>query len=78
MTVLCFYVLCVFCLNLCLCAMYLPGASGGQKTWRSEKDMGSSETGVTEDPEMLCGCWESNPCPQKGQQVLLTAEPTLP
>lgn len=72
-----FLCVCVFCLNLCLCAMYLPGTSGGQKTRRSEKDMGSSETGVTEDPETLYGCWQSNPGPQKEQQELLTAEPTL-
>lgn len=57
--------------------MYLPGVSGGQKTWRSEKDMGSSETGVTEDPEMLCRYWESKPGPQKEQQVLLCAEPAF-
>lgn len=35
------------------------------KDRRSEKDMGSLETGVTEDPETLYGCWESNPGPQK-------------
>lgn len=50
--------------------------------WRTKdpevrKDMGSSETGVTEDPETRYGCWESNPCPQKEQQVLLTAEQSL-
>lgn len=69
--------MCVFCLNLCLCVMCLPGASGGQKTWRTEKDMGSSETRVTEDPEMPCKCWESNSGPQKEQQVLLGTGQTL-
>lgn len=46
-------------------------------TWRTEKDMGSSETRVTEDPEMPCKCWESNSGPQKEQQVLLGTGQTL-
>ena len=27
--------------------------------------------------ELLCGCWELNPCPLQEQPVLLTTEPPL-
>jgi hypothetical protein len=30
-------------------------------------------TGVADSCERLCGCWESNPGPQEGQSVFLTA-----
>jgi hypothetical protein len=36
----------------------------------------SSGTGVTDNCELLCGCWELNSAPLEEQPVLLTAEPS--
>jgi hypothetical protein len=42
-----------------------------------EAEFQSSETGVTEGCERLCGCWELNLDLLKTQSVLLTTEPSL-
>jgi len=39
--------------------------------------VGSSGTGVTDDCELSCGCWELNLRPLVEQPMLLTAEPSL-
>lgn len=41
---------------------------------RPEEGIGSPGTGVTDDWESPCGCWESNPVPLVEQQVFLTAQ----
>lgn len=42
----------------------------GWYLWRPEESVRSSGKGVTEGYESLCGCWELNPDPLQGQQVL--------
>ena len=37
----------------------------------------SSQAGVTDGREPLCGCWESNPVPLEEQPVLLVTEPSF-
>lgn len=37
----------------------------------------SSQAGVTDGREPLCGCWESNPVPLEDQPGLLVTEPSL-
>ena len=46
---------------------------------RSEtrRGIGSPGTRVTDGGEPPCGCWEPNPGPLRGQQVLLNTEPSL-
>jgi hypothetical protein len=48
-----------------------------QYPWRLKEDVGSSGTGVTDNCELPCGCWDSNPDSLKKQQVLLTTKPSL-
>jgi hypothetical protein len=40
-----------------MCTTYM------QETQMSEKDIGSSGTGVPDGSELQCGCWELNPSP---------------
>lgn len=42
-----------------------------------EEDIRCSGTGVADDCELLCGCWESNPGPLEEQPVVLATEPSL-
>ena len=41
---------------------------------RSEEEVGSSGTGVTDGCELPCGCWEPNSGPLEEQAVPLSAE----
>jgi hypothetical protein len=43
-------------------------------TW---EDVRFPETGVTDNCQLPCGCWELNLGPLEEQLVLLTAEPSL-
>ena len=45
--------------------------------WTPEGGVGFPGTGVTDGCQLPFVFWESNPGPQKEQQVLLTAEPSL-
>lgn len=53
---------CVLCLYVCLYNTYMAGTMTGQKRW------------ATEDSELPCGLWESNPDPfdEDEKKVLLT------
>lgn len=44
---------------------------------KSEEDVRSSGTGITERCDSPCGCWELNPDPLAEQPVLLMAESSL-
>lgn len=45
--------------------------------WRSDKDIRSSATGITDSCESPCECWELKPGPCKTNKCSLTAEPPL-
>ena len=55
-----------------LCVTRVPGAHLGQKRLADP-----AGTGVVDDRELPCGCWESNLEPLEEQPVLLTTEPSL-
>jgi hypothetical protein len=64
------------CLSVCLCAQR------GQKREKKEKkktneDVKSPGTGVIDNYELSCGCWELNLSPLEEQPALLTTEPSL-
>lgn len=50
-----FFIVWVFCLHVCLCIICVSGS-----LWVTEKDIKSPGTGVRDDCEPLCGCWELN------------------
>lgn len=43
---------------------------------RPEVGMPSPGTGITEDYELLCDCWDPNLDPLQEQQMILTSEPS--
>lgn len=56
---------------------YMSLYHGVQGPHGSEKGIGSSEIGVTDDGELPCGCWELNLGLSEGQVALLTLEPSF-
>lgn len=44
---------------------------------RSKQGIGVPGTGVTDDCDLFCGCWEMDPSPLEEQVVFVTAEPLL-
>lgn len=50
-----FLSVCMFCLHVCVCTTYMPGASGGKE------DGGSLRTGVIDRCEPTHECWDFNP-----------------
>lgn len=63
----------MFCLRACVCTVCTLGGYEDEK----KEGIGSPGFGVLHDSEPPCGCWESNPGPLQGQEVLLTIEPAL-
>jgi hypothetical protein len=52
----------------CLCPWFL---------WQSEENTGSLATGVPDNCELLCECWEPKLGPLQQQLVFLTADPSF-
>ena len=66
--------MCVSALPACMSVhRCVSGACGDQK-----RVMGSSGTGVADNCELPCGCWEANLGPLQEQQVSpVSADPSL-
>lgn len=67
-----FYMYWVFCLNVCVCVMYMPVALGSQKRGSDPLEM---ELQVVVNHHVQC--WELDPGPRQGQVVPLPAEAFL-
>jgi E3 ubiquitin-protein ligase NEDD4 len=50
------------CMNVLLARMSVYHV-GAWCLWRPDESAGSSETGLTDDCEPPCRCWELNPSP---------------
>lgn len=61
------------------CFAFTDVCAHGSDWWlqRSEEGVGSPGTGVIEDCELACGCWELNPSSLQVRHVFLTMEPSL-
>jgi hypothetical protein len=46
--------------------------------WRPEEVTGFPKTGITDDCELPCGCWDANRDPMEEELVLLTTEALNP
>jgi hypothetical protein len=66
-----FYFTCICeCLYICECSVLCAWC-----LWRPES-VESPGPGLTSSWELLCGCWELNPCLLQEQPVLTTSEPS--
>lgn len=61
----------VYTARVCVCTICV------QCSWRPEDRFRASGPEFTDSCELLCVCWELNPCPVGEQSVVLIAELSL-